>query len=202
MKLPETIQAALTRFQTFQGPKKGFLFYQGQGFHFYGREVCSLAYARLSLHWRQLHMEYQVGSGQIAPLLVLVLKDKLQVVTQEETWVYEEETSEEKQLRLGLSYGVLYDPARQTYLRGFVYLQTNVSSNLYESYFVEPSIQNLLELLLFPQTAADEEFSCVKNPGIGELVQQMNEKSMEAVAKTYLRGRQAASFLKKDDSSV
>ena len=202
MKLPESIQAALKRFQTFQGPKKGFLFCQGQGFHFYNREVCSLAYARLSLHWRQLHVEYQVGDGQIEPLLLLVLKDQLQVVTQEETWVYETGKAEEEILRLGLSYGVLYDPARQTYLRGFVYLQAKVSPKLYESYFVEDSIRNLLELFMFPQTAADETFSCVKNQGIGALVQQMNEQSMEAVAKTYLRGIQAAAFLKKDTSCL
>ena len=198
MKLPESIQAALKRFQTVQGPKKGFLFYQGQGFHFYNREVCSLAYARLSLHWRQLHVEYQVGDGQIEPLLLLVFKDQLQVVTQEETWVYEPWKAEEEILRLGLSYGVLYDPARQTYLRGFVYLQAKVSPALYESYFVEDSIRSLLELFMFPQTAADETLSCVKNQGIGALVQQMNEQSMEAVAKTYLRGIQATTFLKKD----
>ena len=198
MKLPESIQAALKRFQTVQGPKKGFLFYQGQGFHFYNREVCSLAYARLSLHWRQLHVEYQVGEGQIEPLLLLVFKDQLQVVTQEETWVYEPGKAEEEILRLGLSYGVLYDPARQTYLRGFVYLHAKASPNLYESYFVEDSIRSLLELFMFPQTAADETLSCVKNQGIGALVQQMNEQSMEAVAKTYLRGIQATTFLKKD----
>ena len=198
MKLPESIQAALKRFQTVQGPKKGFLFYQGQGFHFYNREVCSLAYARLSLHWRQLHVEYQVGDGQIEPLLILVLKDQLQVVTQEETWGYETGKAEEEILRLSLSYGVLYDPARQTYLRGFVYLQAKASPSLYESYFVEDSIRSLLELFMFPQTAADETLSCVKNQGIGALVQQMNEQSMEAVAKTYLRGIQATTFLKKD----
>ena len=202
MKLPESIQAALKRFQTVQGPKKGFLFYQGQGFHFYNREVCSLAYARLSLHWRQLHVEYQVGDGQIEPLLILVLKDQLQVVTQEETWVYEPRKAEEEIFRMGLSYGVLYDPARQTYLRGFVYLQAKVSPALYESYFVEDSIRSLLELFMFPQTAADETLSCVKNQGIGALVQQMNEQSMEAVAKTYLRGIQATTFLKKDTPSL
>ena len=202
MKLPESIQAALKRFQTVQGPKKGFLFCQGQGFHFYNREVCSLAYARLSLHWRQLHVEYQVGSGQIEPLLLLVLKDQLQVVTKEETWVYEQGKAEEELLSLSLSYGVLYDPARQTYLRGFAYLHAKVSPSFYESYFVEESIRKLLELFMFPQTAADEEVSCVKSQGIGALVQQMNEQSMEAVAKTYLRGIQATAFLKKDTSCL
>ena len=191
MKLPATIQAALTRFQSYQGSKKGILFYHGQGFHFYNREVCSLAFARLSLHWRQLQIEHQLGQGQIEPLLLLVLKNQLQVVTAQGLWNYEKTATEKEEFHLSLSYGVLYDPARESYLRGFIYLHDDVSAALYESYFVEPSIGALLELFMFPPAGENAAASCVKNQVIGDLVRQMNQKNIEALAKMYLKGAQA-----------
>ena len=60
-----------------------------------------------------------------------------------------------------------------------------------KAYFVEPSIGALLELFMFPPAGETAEASCVKNQVIGDLVRQMNQKNIEALAKMYLKGAQA-----------
>ncbi|HWR08536.1 hypothetical protein [Sporomusa sp.] len=52
----------------------------------------------------------------------------------------------------------------------------------------------MLELLMFQKILAEPVTGCVKNPVIGDLVQQINQHGIKALSKVYLKGKDVNTF--------
>lgn len=194
MEYPTNIRQALEKYKQEKGSKQAFLFHQDQAFHFYNHEFCSIDCASVSLSCQQIQIEYQLPSSVIDSLFIRIEQDKILVATRQNTMNYIKNTDQKEYFRLALSYGILYDQERMKYLRGVVYVDSRLSSQIYVSYFTEPPIADLLELLMFQQFSTAVPDSCIKNPIIGDLARQIDQQNVKVLSKLYLKGKDINTF--------
>lgn len=195
MEYSPRIRQAIDEFKKSTNQKQAFLFYQGQAYHFYNQEFCSIDYATLSIIYHQTQVIYQLHSGpSIDTFFIQVEPDKVLLTTDQLTTCYDTNTSLDEVFKIALSYGILYDPEQKQYLRGFVYVDTRLSRQVFASYFTETAIADFLGLIMFQQINNVVTVSCVKNPSIGEQIRHINQQGVKALSKVYLKGKNIDKF--------
>lgn len=199
MKYSPRIEQALDEFKKSTNRKQAFLFHQGQAYHFYNQEFCSIDYASFFIAYRHTQVAYQLNCGTaIDSIFIQVEPNRILLTTDQVTTCHDTGVSQQDVFKIALSYRILYDPELKQYLRGFVYVDTRLSNQVFASYFTEPIISDLLELILFQQATNASTVSCVKNPAIGEQVKQINQQGVKALSKVYLKGKNIDVFFNND----
>ena len=197
MEFSPHIRQALDEFMKSTGSKKTFLFHQGQAYHFYNQEFCSIDYASLFIAYRYTQVAYQLNSGTtIDTIFIQVEPNRIVLTTDKAATCYEADVLQQDEFKIALSYGILYDPELKQYLRGFAYVDTRLSNQVFASYFTDPILADFLELIMFQQITPVSTVSCVKNPAIGEQVKHINQQDVKALSKVYLKGKDIDTFFK------
>ncbi|SEJ54385.1 hypothetical protein SAMN05660742_11013 [Propionispira arboris] len=194
MKCSYNIEQALRLFKKEKGKKKAFLFHQGQMFYFYDHEFCELDYVNLSLSCRQILVEYQRHVSSIDSIFIRIDEEKILVVKDKERVAFNSKSSDNDSFKLALSYGICYDKAEKQYLRGIVYVNAKINSQIFSAYFTEADIAALFEQLIFYRKVTTPTGLCKNNFTIGDFAKKINRKSIKGLSKLYLQGKNVTTF--------
>ena len=189
MEYSKNIEQILTSFKKEKGNKKAFLFHQGQVFYFYDYEFCKIDYVKLSLSCREMLIEYQLYNSIIDTIFIWVKKERVSITTDQGTTIYDSVNRLGEPFKLALSYGILHDEERKRYLSGFVYINSQLSPVIYSSYFTEPDIVALLEVVVFQKVSIVQPALHEENLIIAEQAEKINKDSVKALSKLYLKGK-------------
>lgn len=193
MNYSENIRQALENFKkrSKNKNKTAFLFHNGEAFLFYVHKFIKINYAKLSLIFQNIRIEYTLEGNVIDDIFIWTDKEQVTIVIGEDSFVYCKNEKKESQLfKLALYYEIKYDKQEDCYLCGVVYVNSEISNKIHQIIFTEPKIKELFLLLIFKnkELGNNSAYETGDAEVLEELADKINRENIKAVSKVYLLG--------------